>query len=50
MSVLNLFCDHVSSVPIAPGRVAQSVACPAQEPVVHGSIPVGEVGWCDGAW
>ena len=39
VSVLNVSCDHIYSVPIALGRVAQSVACLTQEPEVTGSIP-----------
>ena len=38
MRVINVSCDHVSSVAIFPGRVAQSVARLTQEPEVPGSI------------
>ena len=35
----NLSCDHVSSVPIEPIRVALSIACQTQEPRSRARYP-----------
>ena len=38
MRVINVSCDHVSSVAISPGHIAQSVARLTQEPEVQYSL------------